>query len=99
MICDYVLIGSSVYKICFIRSKEFDNVVDYLQEEMGSSYTILDSTNGIGILNRKIIMCVVPSTKFIDLRKKLIKIDRKVWIVTNDCYSLEGDTVESLLLV
>ena len=99
LICDYVLIGSSVYKICFIRSKEFDKVVDYLQEEMGSSYTILDSTNGIGILNRKIIMCVVPSTKFIDLRKKLIKIDKKIWIVSNDCYSLEGGTVESLLLV
>lgn len=99
VVCDYVLIGASVYKICLIKTKEFDEVVDYISEEMGSSYTIIDSTNGIGFLNRKLIMCVIPSTKFIDLRNKLIKIDKNIRIVTNDCYSLEGGTVDSLLLV
>ena len=98
-VCDYVLMGSSVYKICLIRSKEFDKVIDYINDEVGSSYTILDSTNGVGILNRRIIMCVVPSIKFIDLRNKLTKLDKKISIVSNDCYSLDGGTVNSLLVV
>ncbi len=98
-VCDYVLMGSSVYKICLIKSKEFDKVIDYISDEIGSSYTILDSTNGVGFLNRRVIMCVVPSIKFIDLRNKLTKIDKKISIISNDCYSLDGGTVDSLLVV
>ena len=99
IICDYVLMGASIYKICFIQTKEVDKVEDYLSDILGSSYTILDSTNGIGLLNRKVIMCVVPSIKFTDLKKKLESFDKKVNIVANDCYSLDGGTVDSLLLV
>nr|MCR5483174.1 hypothetical protein [Bacilli bacterium] len=76
-----------------------DKVIGYINDEVGSSYTILDSTNGIGFLNRRIIMCVVPSIKFIDLRNKLTKLDKNISIVSNDCYSLDGGTVDSLLVV
>lgn len=99
VICDYVLTGSSIYKICFIKSKEFDKVVDYLSDDLGLGYTVLDSTNGIGFLNRKVIFCVVPSLDFLDIKKKLVLIDKNIDIVTNDCYSLDGGTVDSLLLV
>ena len=98
-ICDYVLMGSSIYKICFIKSKEFDKVVDYLSDELGLGYTVLDSTNGVGFLNRKVIFCVVPSLQFIDIKKKLVHIDKHIDITTNDCYSLDGGTVDSLLLI
>ena len=43
-------------------------LIDYIKDNLKCGYTVIDSTNGIGFLNRRIVMCVVPTEKFKDLK-------------------------------
>lgn len=98
-VCDFVLIGSRMHKLCYIQSREQNAILDYIEDTLNCGYTILDSTNGIGFLNRKIILCVIPSDRFFEFKNTILKLDKKAKVVSNDCYTVEGGTIDSLLLV
>lgn len=98
-ICDYVLIGASFHKICYVYSKDQDAVLKCVKDDLKCGFTILNSTNGIGFLNRKIIMCVIPSDRFYEFKDKVLKIDKRAKLISNDCYTVEGGTIDSALIV
>lgn len=98
-VSDYVILGTSTSKLIFIKTKELNKVEDYLNRELNVGYTLIDSGNGIGFLKKRIIMCIVPSEMFYNLKKDLISIDKRVEIISNDCYTVEGGTINKLIKV
>lgn len=96
-VSDYVILGSSNHKICFIKTKYNREVEELLTEELEIGYTLIDSTNGIGLLKKRIIMCVIPTDRFYDLKKDLLAIDKKARLISNDCYTVEGGITNSLI--
>lgn len=92
-----VLLGSKSSKICWIQTHKQDEVEEYLTKNMKVGYNRMDSTNGVGKLTRRIIMCVVPVEKFLDLKKYLLKLDKKAKLVSADCYTVEGGTTNNLI--
>ena len=98
-VSDYVILGTSTSKLVFIKTKELNQVEDYLKSEINVGYTLIDSGNGIGFLKKKIIMCIIPSEMFYSLKDDLISIDKRVEIISNDCYTVEGGTINKLIKV
>ena len=62
-------------------------------------YTLIDSTNGIGVLKKVVIMCVIPTDRFYDLKKELLAIDKKTEIISNDCYTVVGGKTNKIFNV
>lgn len=98
-VSDRVILGTSTSKLLFIKTKELNQVEDYLKSEINVGYTLLDSGNGIGFLKKKIIMCIIPSEMFYSLKNDLISLDKRVEIISNDCYTVEGGTINKLIKV
>lgn len=96
---DRVVLGSSTSKMCFIKSKKVEAVEDYLLKSLDVGYTILDSTNGISKLNKNVILCVLPTDRFYDFKRELQKLDKKIEIITKDCYTVEGGKTNKLIKV
>lgn len=102
-ICNFITnklqIGESNTKICFITSTHTKEISEYLYGNQKLSYTILNSTNGIGILPRPIIFTVVPTELFYDIRKKVLSIDKHTRFIAMDSYTVYGGKTNKLLKV
>lgn len=98
-ISDRVILGVSSSKLCFIKSKNLENVEKLLRNELELGYTMLESTNGISLLKKNIIMCVVPTDRYYDLKRELVLIDKNAEIFSNDCYTVVGGHTNRLINV
>lgn len=98
-ISDVVILGMKTSKIVFIKSQHNHEVEEYLNKEVGVGYTLIDTSNGVGILKKKTIMCVVSSEHFYNMKNELIKLDKNIEIISNDCYTVEGGTTNKLIKV
>lgn len=97
--CDICLIGHSYHKLCMIHSKNEGEIIDFIKTNLKCGFTILDSTNGIGFMNRRIVLCVIPIEKFGELKTGVLKFDKRARIISKDCYNVEGGTIGSMLVV
>lgn len=98
-ISDRTILGSSTSKICFIKSRNIAKVEELLTNDLEVGYTLIDSTNGIGILKKVVVMCVIPTDRFYDLKKELMEIDKKTEIISNDCYTVVGGKTNKIFNV
>lgn len=98
-ISDRTILGVSSNKICFIKTKKIHQIEEFLRDELELGYTLIDSTNGIGIFKKTIIMCVIPSDRFYDLKNELLTLDKTAELISNDCYTVEGGHTNKLIPV
>ncbi len=96
-ISDAIILGISNSKICFIRTKKWMQIENYLESEFEIGYTVLESTNGVGILKKPLLFVVIPSDRFYDLKKELLNIDRKIELLSTDCYTVENGHTNRLI--
>lgn len=96
---DRVVLGVSSSKLIFIKSNSVTDVENLLRNELELGYTLIESTNGIGKLKKKIIMCVIPTDRYYDLKREVINIDKKATIFSNDCYTVMGGHTNRLINV
>ena len=70
-VSEAVLIGTSSKKMVFINSRKTHELTKFIERDLDAGYTLLQSTNGIGIFKRTIIMCVIPTYRFYTLKAKV----------------------------
>lgn len=99
MVADYVLLGNRQHRLCFISGHHLKDMEEYIAKDMNMGYTLINSTNGIGFLNRPIIMLVLPSDRFGILKNKIKSIDKHAHIIAAECYTIEGGKTNHLLKV
>ncbi|HOB25587.1 MAG TPA: YitT family protein [Bacilli bacterium] len=98
-ITDYVLLGSSTSKMCFINTHYQDKIEKFLKNDLNVGYTLIQSTNGIGFMKRTIIMCIIPTNLFYVLKKEIQRIDSHGILYSNDCYTVEGGKTNDFIPV
>jgi uncharacterized membrane-anchored protein YitT (DUF2179 family) len=94
---DAVLVGLSSKKMVFINSKKTKEVSKYISEDLDTGYTLLQSTNGIGLFKRPIIMCVIPTYRFYTLKHRLREIDSYATLYSHDCYNVVGGRTNQIV--
>lgn len=99
IVADYVLLGNKMHRLCFISGHHLKDMEEFIAKDMGMGYTLINSTNGIGFLNRPIIMVVLPSDRFGILKNKIKSIDKHAHIIAAECYTIEGGKTNHLLRV
>ena len=99
IVADYVLLGNRMHRLCFISGHHINLMEEFIAKEMKMGYTLINSTNGIGFLNRSIIMVVLPSDRFGILKNKIKSIDKHAHIIAAECYTIEGGKTNHLLRV
>ena len=85
------MLGTSNRKICFIETTKTKDIESYIKDDLELGFTIIKTTNNY------LIMCVVPTDRFYTFKHDLLKIDNNCFITTNDCYTVEGGSVNPLI--
>lgn len=82
-ICNLVILGLSSNKVLLIRSKNNDLVIKLLHDKYDINVTILEDNE-----NRDTLLAVVNNINYSVIKRDLIKLDKKVFFTTNNCYEV-----------
>lgn len=91
-VIDSFLIGISDSKVMFITSSKIDEINDYIINEIKSGTSEIKIKSGYKQENNMMLMCVVPTEKYIKLKQRIIEIDKKAFITILDAYEVYGGT-------
>ena len=91
-VIDGVLLGISDSKVLLIKSKKIKEINDYIINEIKSGTSEIKITSGYKKEESEIIMCVIPTEKYIKLKDKIIEIDKAAFITILDAYEVYGGT-------
>lgn len=87
---DKVVLGISKSKAVYITTDEDDLVCDYLLNNLNLGITLIETRGGYTNKKDQIIMCVVPTNKYFELKNGISQIDPKAVILVTDAYQTSG---------
>lgn len=91
-IIDIFLTGISDSKIIFINTSRKEEVISYIITEIESGVSEIPVKSGYRKEKSSIIMCVVPTEKYLLLKEKIISIDNQAFLTVLDSYEVYGGT-------
>ena len=91
-IIDTFLTGISDSKILFINTDKIEEITKYIIEEVESGVSEIKVTSGFKKQKNTILMCVVPTEKYLLLKSQIIQIDNDAFITVMDSYEVYGGT-------
>lgn len=91
-IIDTFLTGISDSKILFINTEKIEEITKYIIEEIESGVSEIKVTSGFKKQKNTILMCVVPTEKYLLLKSQIIQIDNDAFITVMDSYEVYGGT-------
>jgi len=91
-VIDSLLIGISDSKVLFINSEKLNEINDYIIKTIKSSANLINVISGYKKEKSKLLMCVVPTEKYIKLKEQIKKIDKNAFITILDAYEVYGGT-------
>lgn len=91
-IIDTFLTGISDSKILFIHTDKTEEITKYIIEEVESGVSEIKVTSGFKKHRNTVLMCVVPTEKYLLLKSQIIQIDNEAFITVIDSYEVYGGT-------
>ena len=91
-IIDTFLTGISDSKILFTNKAKIEEITKYIIEEIESGVSEIKVTSGFKKQKNTILMCVVPTEKYLLLKSQIIQIDNDAFITVMDSYEVYGGT-------
>lgn len=82
-VSNMVILGLSSNKVLFIKSNKQDKIIKLLHNKYAINAIVLDNDN-----SEESIMVVVKNIEYGFVKKDIIKIDKKVFFSTSDCYEV-----------
>lgn len=91
-IIDNILIGISDSKVLFINTEKEEEVNNYIIKTIKSGTSEIKIKSGYKKENGNLIMCVVPTEKYMKLKEAIKEIDKDAFITIVDAYEVYGGT-------
>lgn len=90
IITDRVLIGVSKNKTFYIITEKENEIKEYILKKLNHGVTIIDIKGGYSKDKKKMLMCVVPTTEYFNLKEIALKIDKDAFFLITDSYEAAG---------
>lgn len=91
-IIDNFLTGISDSKIVFINTDKKEEIISYIITEIEGGISEIPVKTGYKKENSSILMCVVPTEKYLILKEKIIEVDNDAFLTVLDSYEVYGGT-------
>lgn len=91
-VIDSFLIGISDSKVVYINSEKLEEINDYIIKKLKSGTNLINVTSGFKKEENQLLMCVIPTEKYILLKEQIKKIDKNAFITIVDAYEVYGGT-------
>lgn len=95
LMVDRMLIGISKSKLFMIETAKIDEVCDVIINELHLGVTVIKATGGYSNKKKDLLMCALPTKDYYMFKEIILEIDKDAFFIINDCYDIEGGTVNS----
>lgn len=92
LLMDKIVLGISDSKMFMIDTEKEDEVTQFITEVMQSGVTIFKAKGGYKNDKKEMLMCVVSTSNYYELKESIKEIDENAFIMVNDCYEVYGGT-------
>ena len=90
LISDRVVLGISDSKVFFIITDKEDEVKEYILKALGHGVTIFKAKGGYKPDNENVLMTVLPTKDYYDLKEGIKEIDKDAFFIITDTYEVFG---------
>ena len=91
VISDKIVLGISSNKMFYIVTDKEKEVKEYILNDMKTNITLFKAKGGFDQHRENIIMTVLPTKKYYELKEGLHEIDENAFFMVTDSYELFGD--------
>lgn len=91
MVTDKVLLGISNSKTFYVITEHETSVKKFIMSTLSHGVTILDGRGGYTGDNKKIIMCIIPTKEYVELKEGILKIDKNALLLITDAYEVHNE--------
>lgn len=91
-ICDKVQMGIGDAKMFIIQSEKRYEIKKYIFAEINSGVTKIEARGGYTNEDSDLLLCVVPTEKYLKLKSAIMEIDPNAFLIITDCYEVHGGT-------
>lgn len=92
-VSEKIILGVSNNKTFKIISSKYKKIEEFIHKELGHDVTIYDTHGAYDNKDRKMIMCVVPTSEFTILKDFVKSVDKKAFVFVTDIYEAKGQDV------
>lgn len=90
VIADRIVLGISSNKMYYIVTKKEEEIKEFILTKLGHGATIFKAKGGEMRKNKNVIMTVIPTKNYYDLKDGIEKIDKEAFFIVTDSYELFG---------
>lgn len=90
LMSDRVILGISDSKAFYIITDKDDEIKEYILNNLNHGVTIFKAKGGFKKENRNVLMCVLPTKEYYQLRTGISEIDKDAFFVVTDAYEVFG---------
>ena len=87
-ITDRVMLETSAAKTFYIVTDKAKEISQYIVENLGYGVTEIDAKGGYSDLNKKVLMCAIPTREYFMMKEVIKGIDRDVFFLITDTYEI-----------
>lgn len=89
-ITNMLLFGVSTTKMVYVVSKKYDDIEDYVMNEIHTGTTELKIHSGILEKKKRLLLCVIHNAQYSRFKHRVLEIDKEAFILANNCYEVKG---------
>ena len=88
VITDRVMLETSATKTFYIVTDNDKEISQFIVENLGYGVTLMDAKGGYSNLNKKMLMCAVPTREYYEMKEMIKEIDENVFFLITDTYEI-----------
>ena len=89
-ITDRVILGISKNKTFYIITDKEKDVKEYIIKKLNHKITMINVKGGYTNDKKKMLMCVIPTKEYFNLKEVVQEIDKEAFFLITDAYEAEG---------
>lgn len=90
MMADKVILGISQSKAFYIITEHESEVKRYVTDSLRHGVTVLDGRGGYTGNSQKVIMCIIPTREYFNVKEGILDIDPGAFFIVTDAYEVSG---------
>lgn len=87
---DKVMLGISDSKAFYIIAENYEEIKNYILNELGHGVTVFDGKGGFTKEKQRILFCVIPTKDYFKLKEGIHELDPSAFFVATDAYEVLG---------
>jgi len=96
-ITNAVLFGVSTMKMVYVISDKNDEIENYIMNKINTGATEIKVHGGLFEKKKQLLLCVVHNAQYTKFKNNIIYMDPNAFIVSNNCYEVNGGKSFNLL--